>query len=163
TKSKTRIVVSVINQDVPGVMGRMDEIAAFWSNDVGVDEVIRRKFLTWGSNTSLDAVHSADDTGYLDKGQGVPCPFPFHRLNVDPRGKIEVCGYDISGRTNFGNVNEQTISEIWQGPQFTWWRKMHLERRGGEIPLCRECPDWRYRSWKHNWQKVLAKAEVKRL
>src|SRR5262249_49958448 len=79
TKSKTRIVVSGINQDVPGVMGRMDEIAAFWSNDVGVDEVIRRKFLTWGSNTSLDAVHSADDTGYLDKGQGVPCPFPFHR------------------------------------------------------------------------------------
>ena len=73
------------------------------------------------------------------------------------------CGYDISGRTNFGSVAEKPIKEIWQGPEFTWWRTMHLERRGGEIPMCRECPDWRYRSWKHNWQKVLRKADAKRL
>jgi methionyl-tRNA formyltransferase/MoaA/NifB/PqqE/SkfB family radical SAM enzyme len=159
TGARTNIVVSVINQDL--LHGTIDTVAKFWL-DLGVDEVIRRKFLTWGANTTLDSLHSADETPYLDKLGGDPCPFPFHRLNIDSRGKIEVCGYDISGRTNFGSVREKTIQEIWRGPMFEWWRNMHLQRRGREIPLCRECPDWAYRSWNHNWQKVLKTATTHR-
>lgn len=151
--SPTRIVVSVINQAI--VRDKMDGIANFWLKDIGVDEVIRRKFLTWGSNTTLDPSQSADPSAYLDKFEGEPCPYPFHRLNIDSRGKVEVCGYDISGRTNFGDISERSIREIWLGPMFDWWRRMHAEGRGGEIPLCRECPDWQYRSWNHNWEKVL--------
>ena len=158
-QATTNIIVSVINQDLLG--GAIDQVAQFWL-DLGVDEVVRRKFLTWGANTTLDKQHSADESPYLDKMGGDPCPFPFHRLNVDSRGKIEVCGYDISGRTNFGSVREKTISEIWRGPIFEWWRRMHLERRGREIPLCRECPDWAYRSWNHNWQKVVKTASTHR-
>lgn len=158
-KFSTKIVVSVINQRL--VEGKMPQIIEFWKN-LGVDEVIKRKFLTWGSNTLIDSENSADPTPYLNKETAVPCPFPFHRLNIDTRGKVEVCGYDISGRTNFGNVKKQTIREIWQGPEFEWWRNMHAERRGAEIPLCRECPDWKYRSWKHNWEKVLGTAEAHR-
>lgn len=154
-QSKTNIIVSVINQDI--LHGTIDQVAQFWL-DVGVDEVVRRKFLTWGANTALDTQRSGDESPYLDKMGGDPCPFPFHRLNVDSRGKIEVCGYDISGRTNLGSVREKTIGEIWRGPMFEWWRRMHLERRGREIPLCRECPDWAYRSWNHNWQKVVRTA-----
>lgn len=159
THSRTNIVVSVIQQEI--VKDKLKEIEQFWLG-VGVDEVIKRKFLTWGTNTALDAARSADPSFYLDKSKGEPCPFPFHRLNIDTRGKIEVCGYDITGRTNFGCVKDKTIQEIWQGPEFTWWRQMHAERRGGEIPLCRECPDWQYRSWTHNWQKVLANASAHR-
>jgi len=158
--SSTNIVVSVIEQET--VVDRMDEIVQFWL-DVGVDEVMRRKFLTWGSNTTIDAETAGDPTPYLDKTIGEPCPYPFHRLNIDSRGKVEVCGYDIAGRTNLGSVYEQSIHEIWTGPTFEWWRRMHLERRGGEIPLCRECPDWQYRSWTHNWEKVMRTAESHRI
>jgi len=159
-KSSTNIVVSVINQDI--VRDSMDEIVRFWL-DQGVDEVIKRKFLTWGSNTGLDAGHSADPTPYLDKTEGEPCPYPFHRLNIDSRGKVEVCGFDISGRTNLGNVREQSIREVWKGPMFVWWRAKHAAREGGDIPLCRECPDWQYRSWTHNWEKVMRTAKAHRL
>lgn len=160
SKAATNIVVSVINQDI--VADRMDEIVKFWL-DLGVDEVIKRKFLTWGSNTALDAGRSADPAPYLDKTIGEPCPYPFQRLNIDSRGKVEVCGFDISGRTNLGNVRTQTIREIWQGPMFQWWREKHAEGRGGDIPLCRECPDWQYRSWTHNWEKVMRTANTHRL
>jgi methionyl-tRNA formyltransferase/MoaA/NifB/PqqE/SkfB family radical SAM enzyme len=158
--ARTNVVVSVINQDI--VRDQMDDIVRFW-HEVGVDEVIKRKFLTWGSNTGIDAGHSADPTPYLDKSEGEPCPYPFHRLNIDSRGKVEVCGFDITGRTNLGNVREQTIHEIWTGPVFQWWRGKHAEGRGGDIPLCRECPDWQYRSWTHNWEKVMRTAEKHRL
>jgi methionyl-tRNA formyltransferase/MoaA/NifB/PqqE/SkfB family radical SAM enzyme len=160
SKSGTNIVVSVINQDI--VKDQMDDIVRFWL-ELGVDEVIKRKFLTWGSNTALDAGRSADPTPYLDKTEGEPCPYPFHRLNIDSRGKVEVCGFDISGRTNLGNVRQQTIREIWQGPMFQWWREKHASGCGGDIPLCRECPDWQYRSWTHNWEKVMRTAEQHRL
>ena len=106
---------------------------------------------------------AADPAPYLDKTIGEPCPYPFQRLNIDSRGKVEVCGFDISGRTNLGNVRTQTIREIWQGPMFQWWREKHAEGRGGDIPLCRECPDWQYRSWTHNWEKVMRTANTHRL
>lgn len=155
TRSKTTIEVSVINQEI--VSGRISEIEKFWY-DFGVDNVIVRKFLTWGSNTSLDPNRSADPLAYLDREAGLPCPYPFHRLNIDTRGKVEVCGFDIAGRTNMGNVKTQTIREIWTGTMFNWWRDKHRAGEGGDIPLCAECPDWKYRSWEHNYRKALKNA-----
>lgn len=159
TKSLTTIEVSVINQDI--VSGRIPEIEKFWY-DFGVDNVIVRKFLTWGSSTNIDPNSSADPLAYLDRDSGVPCPYPFHRLNVDSRGKVEVCGFDIMGRTNMGNLKDQTIREIWRGSMFSWWRQKHEMGQGGDIPLCAECPDWKYRSWEHNYRKALKNAAKRR-
>ncbi|MFH1453381.1 MAG: radical SAM protein [Armatimonadota bacterium] len=159
-KSSTRIVVSIVNQKLIEDK-EIDSIADFWL-ELGVDEAIKRKYLTWGSTTKLDTKDSADDTPYLIKEKGEPCPYPFHRLNVDTRGKVEVCGFDIAGRTNLGDVNKQTIQEVWKGPDFEYFRKMHAEGRGGEISLCSECPDWQYRSWNYNWERVLDTAEAHR-
>lgn len=159
TRSLTTIEVSVINQDI--VSGKVPEIEKFWY-DLGVDNVIVRKFLTWGSSTNIDPNSSADPLAYLDRDSGVPCPYPFHRLNVDSRGKVEVCGFDIMGRTNMGNIKDQTIREIWQGTMFSWWRRKHQAGEGGDIPLCAECPDWKYRSWEHNYRKALKNAQIRR-
>jgi len=154
-KSSTKIVVSVVNQKTINI----DEVKAFW--EPLVDNMIIRKYLTWGTHTRLTGEGSADATPYLDTGKE-PCPFPFERLNIDTRGEIIVCGYDISSRTKFGNVKDKTIHDIWLGPQFTEWRAKHLAGRGEDIPLCKECPDWKYRSWTHNYWKVVKGAEEKR-
>lgn len=159
TRSKTTIEVSVINQEI--VSGNISEIEKFWYA-FGVDNVIVRKFLTWGSNTTLDPNKSADPLAYLDREAGLPCPYPFHRLNIDTRGKVEVCGFDIAGRTNMGNVRDQSIREIWKGSMFDWWRAKHRAGEGGDIPLCAECPDWKYRSWEHNYRKALKNAAQRR-
>jgi methionyl-tRNA formyltransferase/MoaA/NifB/PqqE/SkfB family radical SAM enzyme len=159
TKSSTTIEVSVINQEK--VSGKIPEIERFWY-EFGVDNVIVRKFLTWGSSTNIDPGKSADPLAYLDRDAGVPCPYPFHRLNIDSRGKVEVCGFDIMGRTNMGDVRKQTIREIWKGSLFEWWRMKHRCGQGGDIPLCAECPDWQYRSWEHNYRKALAAAQERR-
>jgi hypothetical protein len=31
------------------------------------------------------------------------------------------------------------------------------------IEMCRGCPDWKYRSWKHNYWKIVNTAEQKRI
>ena len=66
-----------------------------------------------------------------------------------------VCGYDISATTNMGNVSKQTIQEVWNGKEFNFYREKHLEKKGDEIKICKNCPDWKYRSWNHNYWKVV--------
>lgn len=152
-KSKTKIIASGINQvDVD-----IEAVAKFW--EPIVDNFQKRKYLTWGIN---DPSKSANPTPYLPPEQLIPCPFIFERLNIDSKGKVMVCGLDIAAKTNMGNIHEKSIMEIWQGEGFEYYRQMHLKRKGNEIELCRDCPDWRYRSWQHNYWKIVEKAEKKR-
>lgn len=151
-KSHTKIVASGINQiDVD-----IESVAKYW--EPIVDNFQKRKYLTWGIN---DPLKSADPTPYLPPEEKIPCPFIFERLNIDTRGNVELCGFDIAGKTNLGNIHEKSIKEIWLGEVFEYYRYMHLQRRTDELELCHNCPDLKYRSWKHNYWKLVKNAEEK--
>lgn len=156
-KTNSKIIASGVNQQ--GV--DIEEVEKFWT-EFGVDNFIKRKYLTWGDNTTLDGGRSADPTPYLETDQ-VPCPFIFERLNIDSRGNVMVCGYDISANTSMGVVGQQSIRDIWHGEGFRFYREKHLANRGHEIGMCNTCPDWKYRSWQHNYWKVVKTAEKRRL
>jgi len=155
----TRIVVSIIRQQQ--IEGKLDQAIAFWFKEVGVDEVITRKFLTWDDNTHIQLGKALDPHLYrsMPTQKKEPCVWPFERLNVDTLGRIALCGQDISFRTSefFPNANDVSIKEIWQGERFTWYRRMHLEGRGAEAFPCRGCSAWfaGIRDWDHGWLKVL--------
>lgn len=152
-KSPTKIIASAVNQK--GV--NIEKVEKFW--EPIVDKFQKRKYLTWGIN---DPSKSADPTPYLPPQERIPCPFIFERLNIDSRGKVMVCGFDIRAITNMGNVHEKSIKEIWHGEGFEYYRRMHLARRGDEIELCKNCPDWQYRSWRYNYWKIVREAEQRR-
>ena len=154
----SKIVASGVNQQ--GV--DIDAVENFWREEIGVDNFIKRKFLTWGVNTTLDSSRSADPAPYLDTDD-VPCPFIFERLNIDSRGNVMVCGYDIAANTSMGMVAQQSIKDIWHGEGFRYYREKHLAKKGGDIAMCKSCPDWKYRSWHHNYWKVVKGAEEQRV
>jgi radical SAM protein with 4Fe4S-binding SPASM domain len=157
-RSTTKIIASCVNQEGVDVAA----VEKFWVEEIGVDYLIKRKFLTWGMNTALDDSRSADPSPYLNTDE-IPCPFIFERLNIDSRGNVMVCGYDISAHTSMGDVTTENIRDIWHGEGFRYYREKHLARRGKEISLCSTCPDWQYRSWQHNYWKVVDNAERARL
>ena len=156
-KSSSKIIASAVAQN--GVDA--SAVEKFWVKEIGVDYLIKRKYLTWGVNTTLDPSRSADPAAYLNTDE-VPCPFIFERLNIDSRGNVMVCGYDISGNTSMGNVNTDSIADIWHGEGFRFYRDKHLAGRGKDIAMCASCPDWKYRSWDHNYWKVVKNAEAAR-
>lgn len=149
-KSPTKIIASGVNQE--GV--DIEAVAKFW--EPIVDNFQKRKYLTWGIN---DPSKSADTTPYLPPEERVPCPFIFERLNIDSRGKVMVCGFDIEAATDMGNIHDKTIKEIWHGEGFEFYRQKHLSKKGDDIEMCKNCPDWKYRSWKHNYWKLVKTAE----
>jgi radical SAM protein with 4Fe4S-binding SPASM domain len=151
-KSKTSIVASIINQDFVDV----DSAEKYWKRIV--DNVQIRKFLTWGYNED----HSADATPYLPPEDMVPCPWLFERLNIDSRGDVTLCGEDIAFKEKFANIFNNSIKDIWNGEHFNYLREKHLTGKGNEIGICSTCPDWQYRSWQHNYWKLLKNAEKNR-
>lgn len=161
-KSPTRIVVSIIRQKI--IENKIDDAVRFWIDEIKVDEVITRKFLTWDDNTSISFENSADTHLYADlpTEKKEPCVWPFERLNVDTLGQIALCGQDISFRTagNFPNANDVSIKKIWLGAMFNWYREMHLSGRGAEAWPCRGCSAWKagIRDWHYGWLRVLHNA-----
>lgn len=155
----TRVVVSIIRQEL--IEGKLDEAVQFYLKNVGVDEVITRKFLTWDDNTTISHNKALDHHLYADlpTERKQPCVWPFERLNVDTLGRVALCGQDVSFRTadKFPNLFEHTVQEVWRGEMFDWYRKMHLEGRGAEAWPCRNCSAWLagVRDWEHGWLKVL--------
>src|SRR5207248_1120462 len=71
-RSASKIVASAVVQ--AGV--DIDAVENYWVEGIGIDYLIKRKFLTWGVNTTLDASRSSDPAAYLNTDE-VPCPFIF--------------------------------------------------------------------------------------
>lgn len=164
-RSPTRVVASLIMHDL--LVGKANTAVRFWLKEVGVDEVIRRKYLTWDDNTTLETSHALDAQLYARESEGLPpCVWPFERINIDTLGRVALCGQDISFRTStqFPNVNDSTIKEIWQGDTFRRYRELHLSGRGDRIEPCSHCSAWKagIRDWQHGWLKVLNAAEESR-
>ena len=126
-----------------------------------IDYLIKRKFLTWGDNTTLDASRSADPAAYLNTDE-MPCPFIFERLNIDSRGNVMVCGYDIPATLAWvmSIPSRSVTSGMENGYRF--YREKHLSRPWQRYRAVQGCPDWKYRSWKHNYWKVVPNAEEAR-
>lgn len=150
---KTRIIASAVNQKSIDI----DAVEGFWGPHVDLFQ--KRKFLTWGINSLAD---SADPVPYIRKEDRIPCPIIFDRLLIDSKGRAAFCIYDIAGVTDMGNVNELSIHQIWTSARFQEIRQAHLSGRGYDIDICSTCEDAQYRSWKHNYWKMVEVAAESR-
>lgn len=150
--SKSPIIVSVVNQK--GV--DIESVKEFWEKRV--DYVIVRKFLTWGI---ISDELSADTKPLLEDDKSGVCPYPFERITVDLDGTFRICNYDIMGAVSLGNIMEKSIKEVWNSDRLQKCKRDLIMNNWNEIPLCRDCKDRVYRSWDHDYKKVLKDANEK--
>jgi len=66
------------------------------------------------------------------------CLRPFTQINVRPDGKISLCCNDSLGDVTLGNLQTQSLLEIWYGADFDDVRQKMLKGRA-HIDLCKEC------------------------
>jgi MoaA/NifB/PqqE/SkfB family radical SAM enzyme len=67
------------------------------------------------------------------------CPDLFRRLFIFNDGICGPCCGDWERRLIVGDVNTQTISEIWNGEIYQKLRQSHLSGHYRDIPACRDC------------------------
>lgn len=67
------------------------------------------------------------------------CAYPFYVMAVNADGSVSLCGNDWAHGTVVGNVQEQSLQEIWHGDALYRFRKTMLENRRMDIAVCANC------------------------
>lgn len=71
-----------------------------------------------------------------------PCYWAMRSMSITDQGRVVTCAVDVDAKFVVGDVNNQSIKEVWNGPLKNFRRK-HLKRRYNELPWpCRDCKDW---------------------
>ncbi len=97
-----------------------------WSNTVDRD-------LTLGRNPVFGI------SGALLKTSRVACSEPFMKLAVNSNGDVSVCCVDWAHDTVVGDVQQESLVDIWNGSRLRELRLKHLAGRRGEITACATC------------------------
>ena len=69
------------------------------------------------------------------------CPEVFDKLSVNWDGKITACCMDSDDKMILGNVQTQTLAEIWGSDILNGYRDLLADMRHDELPLCKSCYD----------------------
>lgn len=77
------------------------------------------------------------------------CPFIFYKMRITSDGKAILCSADWDHKLVLGDLQQQSIKEIWESDRlFEYQLKfLRLERR--EIPFCSKCEMFRYTQLVH--------------
>jgi len=70
------------------------------------------------------------------------CVNLWQKMVVFWNGDVTMCCEDVDGHWILGNLNEQSISEIWNSERLLAIKRIHKERRFQKIPLCYTCDMW---------------------
>jgi radical SAM protein with 4Fe4S-binding SPASM domain len=67
------------------------------------------------------------------------CPYPFHQMCILSDGRAILCSHDWERKTIIGDLNKQTIHEIWNSDKLNEIRLKIIAGRYDEIAACKEC------------------------
>lgn len=68
-----------------------------------------------------------------------PCNGIYERLLVFWSGKVPQCNGDVDGEWILGDMNEDSIAEIWNGERLQTVRRVHEEWQLEKLPMCLHC------------------------
>jgi MoaA/NifB/PqqE/SkfB family radical SAM enzyme len=67
------------------------------------------------------------------------CHRPESIMTVLSDGKVALCCYDLEGEVAFGDLNTQTIKEVWESEALENYRFLNDAGRRSELKLCASC------------------------
>jgi radical SAM protein with 4Fe4S-binding SPASM domain len=128
--SKLQIVVQMVRMERN--WNEVDDFVRFWSAAPGVDQV-RIK----ADETNLmrpDRGHAAEDWTH-------PCHYLWRGpMYVKHNGDVYPCCQSyMLDLAPVGNAGMQSLDEIWNGEPMQNMRRLHVQKRAGEIDACANC------------------------
>ncbi|MBF0166146.1 MAG: radical SAM protein [Alphaproteobacteria bacterium] len=109
-----------------------DDFIAYWSN-YPVQVYVRPK-MTW-INYLSDEIKTGQEKRHA-------CAWIFDSINVNENGKVPFCINDWEGKHVHGDLNHESIFDVWQRRVFPYL-VAHASGNWEELPaFCQTCPDW---------------------
>ncbi|MBF0447830.1 MAG: radical SAM protein [Magnetococcales bacterium] len=110
----------------------------FWQARLGSqDQVVVQKAHNWGS--TVQVLRRGDE----DQVNDIPCIALWGTFVVHVDGTVPLCCMDTDSRHPVGDLNSQSIREVWQSKELAAYRRKHLLLQRPQIDICDGCTLWR--------------------
>jgi radical SAM protein with 4Fe4S-binding SPASM domain len=107
------------------------------------DEVRVDHLMGWSNSNDIDFTLGIKPKTNMDGStkihNQIVCPDPFSRLAINSNGTVSACCVDWSHGVLTGDVNKNSIAEIWNGEEYRHLRRMHLLGQRDAIAACSNC------------------------
>ncbi len=100
------------------------------------DRVYMKQLHNWGNQVLDDSEYPDYDDAYH------PCAMPWSTMHITTSGKVALCGQDFDAKVKLGDVNIDTIKEVWNSERQNWVREMHANGDRNNISFCQKCHLW---------------------
>lgn len=76
-----------------------------------------------------------------------PCRLLWTDMVISYDGSVPLCCNDYENKVILGNVNKQTIAEVWGGKKLSKVRKNHMSKNFSKVEICSSCQyNYHYKS-----------------
>jgi radical SAM protein with 4Fe4S-binding SPASM domain len=137
---KPEVFVQFVEMDVN--MAEKEDFIEFWRK-AGAGVKIRPK-VSWAGQIEAPNLTMGDKDRW-------PCYWAMRTLSITDTGKVVTCAVDLDARFVAGDVNHQSIREIWNG-KLKELRQLHQSRQFEALPEnCKQCKDWQAARADYYW------------
>lgn len=132
-KNKPKVIVDFIEMKYN--QQEKNDFVNRWGK--AVDRVNITTLHSWGGGfkekAGKNSLHSRSDI------HREPCRFLWTDMYINWDGRVNACCQDFESKLIIGDINKNSVKEIWKGKTINNLRKLHLEGKADEISLCRKC------------------------
>jgi len=96
------------------------------------DRVYMKRSHNWGNQKKIDGYHESPKIYH-------PCILPWSTMHITTKGIVTICPHDFNGIMNIGDVNKNTMKEIWNNSNINNIRHLHKTGNRNEISFCNRC------------------------
>ena len=131
----------------------IDDFKKYWA--AKVDCVDINDYNTWLGNISDRNVGESlerSKTGSFS----YPCMHPWTEMVISADGRAGLCCLDFDLTAQLGDLNQESIEEIWKGDTITDYRNSLINLEYSNIHCCRNCNAYIYQDrsfWAKLWRK----------
>ncbi len=131
---RTRPWVTLQMIKMAGTLEQIQQFKEQWKSVV--DEIAIKELLNWGGAIP------AEESMLPNLDLREPCGDLWTYLTVNWDGNVSICCLDFDCQCIVGDVNSQSLKEIWGGKAISRYRLAHLDRLWQQVPLCQDCNVW---------------------
>ena len=106
------------------------------SDSIGINYTVN-----WAESGSRAASTGVPKDAHSSRRR-LACRRLWYSMTVGLQEDVTPCCLDYNFRLSVGNIDKNSLRDIWQGKRLAQLREAHLRRDLGQIPLCSTCNDW---------------------
>lgn len=120
-----------LHKNVERIYHLVKETPEYWEKDITIQIRYMKEILT-------NRAGAAPNKKSLEKRGKKMCIMPYTDLSIYPDGTVGLCCNDALEKTNYGNINNQSIYEIWSSEKYEELRKK-IGKNRDLYAFCKGC------------------------